>query len=217
MVDSAKKEKSSRIFYLFWKRVFDVCSSFLLFILILPLFLLISLLVFITNPGPIFFKDRRIGKNAKTISVLKFRSMYTDAEANPQRYLSPEQMRQWRDERKVTNDPRITPFGRFLRKSSLDELPQLINIFFGTMSVVGPRPITEDELSRNYSPEERKVLLSAKPGLLGYWQVYARNDAKYETGERQKMELFYFQKRGIFFDLKIIFMAIPSMFKHKGK
>lgn len=214
---TTKQKTTPSWFYFFAKRVFDFFSSFLLFIVLLPLFLLLSLLVLVTNPGPILFKDHRIGKNGKPISVLKFRSMYADAETRPERYLSSEQMKQWREERKVTNDPRITPFGRFLRKSSLDELPQLINIMVGTMSVVGPRPITQKELVDNYSNEEQSILLSARPGLLGYWQVYARNDAKYETGERQKMELEYFQKRSLFFDLKLVFLAIPMMMKHKGK
>lgn len=213
-VDKLCKRK---VCYFFLKRFFDICSSFFLFIFLLPLLFVLSILVLIANPGPIFFKDHRVGKNGKPISVLKFRSMYTDSETNPERYLSAEQMNQWKKERKVTNDPRITPVGRFLRKSSLDELPQLLNIIAGSMSVVGPRPVTRSELSSNYSEEEINLLLSVRPGLLGYWQVFARNDAKYETGERQKMELLYPEKCSLFFDAKIIFCAIPSLFRHRGK
>jgi lipopolysaccharide/colanic/teichoic acid biosynthesis glycosyltransferase len=203
-------------FYFFVKRIFDLCSASFLFICLIPLFLVIIPILFISNPGRVFFKDHRVGKNGKGISVYKFRTMYCDAETHPEKYLSAEQMKQWKEERKVPKDPRITPFGRFLRKTSLDEIPQLFNIIGGSMSVVGPRPITTRELEENYSIEQRQILLSTKPGLLGYWQVFARNDAKYETRERQKYELAYFQKQSVLMDLWIILCAIPSMFKHHG-
>jgi lipopolysaccharide/colanic/teichoic acid biosynthesis glycosyltransferase len=214
---SAETYHEPGFFYYFLKRIFDFCSALLLFIVLLPLFLILIPVLFLSNPGRVFFKDHRVGKNGKPIFVYKFRTMYSDAETRPEKYFSPVQMKQWKEERKVQNDPRITPVGRFMRKTSLDELPQLLNIIGGSMSVVGPRPITLKELEDNYTEEQRKLLLSAKPGLLGYWQVFARNDAKYETGERQKTELEYFSKRSVFFDLWLILIALPLMLRHKGE
>lgn len=204
-------------FYFFLKRIFDFCSAFLLFIVLLPLFLVLIPVLFFSNPGSVFFKDHRIGKNGKPISVYKFRTMYSDAETRPEKYFSTDQMKQWKEERKVQDDPRVTPVGHFLRKTSLDELPQLFNIIGGSMSVVGPRPVTLQELEDNYTMEQKKLLLSAKPGLLGYWQVFARNDARYDDGSRQKFELAYFKKQGFLIDLKIIVFALPYMLRHPGK
>lgn len=203
-------------FYFFIKRLFDVVSATLLFLLILPLFLLLGFLVIATSKGKMFFKDRRVGKGGKDILVLKFRTMYSDSETNPEKYLTPAQLLQWKTERKVKDDPRITPLGRFLRKSSLDELPQLINIIGGSMSVVGPRAVTRVEIEKNYTKEQQQLLLSAIPGLTGYWQVYGRGDANYETGERARMELYYFSKRSLAFDFFLIFATIPAVLKHRG-
>lgn len=202
--------------YFSLKRIFDFVSSFLLFVIISPLMLLLALLVLFSSRGPILFKDPRLGKNGKNIKVLKFRTMYIDSESNPQKYFSKEQMEEWKTERKVKNDPRITRLGKFLRKTSLDELPQLFNIIGGSMSVVGPRAITQRELTSFYTEEQQKVFLSAKPGLTGYWQAYGRSTVTYESGERTKMELAYFEKRSLLFDLKIIFATIPAVLSHKG-
>lgn len=202
--------------YFIIKRIFDLLSSSLLLLLISPLFLFLSLLVLITSGTPIFFKDLRVGEDGKDIKVLKFRTMFSDSEIKPEKYLNAEQMQEWKTERKVKNDPRITSLGRFLRKSSLDELPQLINIIFGDMSVVGPRAVTRREIDAYYSSDEQKILLSAIPGLTGYWQVYGRNDVNYENGERKKMELEYFAKRGLCFDFYLIIATVPAVFKHKG-
>jgi lipopolysaccharide/colanic/teichoic acid biosynthesis glycosyltransferase len=122
----------------------------------------------------------------------------------------------WIEERKLDNDPRITKVGKFLRKTSLDELPQLLNIFAGSISIVGPRPIKNYELLSAYTPYQIEKLLSVKPGLTGYWQVYGRSNVTYETGERQKEELAYLPKRGAWMDLKIIFLTIPAVLKKRG-
>lgn len=209
-----KKIKGGKL-YAFNKRIFDFFSSLIVILLISWLLVILFIIqLFATKFHPIF-TDKRIGKNNKKIKVYKFRTMYYDAESNIDKYLTPEQKETWIRERKLDNDPRITKFGKFLRKTSLDELPQLFNILFGSMSVVGPRPITERELS-HFTEEELKLMLSAKPGLTGYWQVYGRSDVDFESGERQKLELEYFAHRGFWFDLGLIFKTIPAVLKHKG-
>jgi lipopolysaccharide/colanic/teichoic acid biosynthesis glycosyltransferase len=198
------------------KRVFDILCSSLAIVLLSPLLLVLALLVKTTSKGKILFRDHRIGKDGKKIEVLKFRTMYSDAESNINKYLTPEQLKIWTVERKLDNDPRITKMGRFLRKTSLDELPQLFNILRGDISIVGPRPITKTELDENYTRYQRRCLLSVKPGLTGYWQVYGRSDVDYKSGERQKEELAYLPKRSCLFDLKLIFLTVPAVLKHKG-
>lgn len=208
-------KKKSKL-YFFFKRVFDIFSSLAMIILLSPVLLVFAILVKVTSKGPVLFKDKRVGKNGKTISIWKFRSMYADAEDRLKDYLTDEQYENWLKERKIDNDPRITKIGKFIRKTSIDELPQLFNIFSGRISVVGPRPVTDFEIETNYDEEDRNILLSMKPGLTGYWQVYGRSDVDYESGERQKLELEYYKHRGFFFDLKLIFMTIPSVLKHRG-
>ncbi len=208
-------KKKSKL-YFFFKRVFDIFSSLAMIILLSPVLLVFAILVKATSKGPVLFKDKRVGKNGKTIFVWKFRSMYVDAEERLKDYLTEEQYEIWLKERKIDDDPRITKIGKFIRKTSIDELPQLFNIFSGKISVVGPRPVTEFEIETNYDEEDRNVLLSMKPGLTGYWQVYGRSNVDYESGERQKLELEYYRHRGFFFDLKLIFMTIPSVLKHRG-
>lgn len=210
------KAKKVGLCYFFFKRAFDIVSSFLL-ILIISWFVLILFIInlFATKGHPIY-KDERIGKKAKTVYILKFRSMFFDANDHPEKYLNEEQMEQWKFQRKVDDDPRITKFGKFLRKTSLDELPQLFNILFGTMSVVGPRPISKMELDAQFTKGEQELYLSQRPGLISYWAVNGRSSADFDTGERQKLELEYFQKRGLWFDFCLIFKAIPAVLKHKG-
>lgn len=202
--------------YFFVKRCFDIFNSLLALIVLSPLLLLFTILVACTSRGPVFFKDVRVGKKGKPIKVLKFRSMYADAEEHPEKYFSPEQLQRWKMERKVDKDPRITPIGRFIRKTSIDELPQLFNILFGSMSIVGPRPITQCELDEHFSQEQQEILLSARPGLTGYWQVYGRSESDYASGNRVRQNMLYFEKRSLFFDLKLIILTVPAVFKGKG-
>jgi lipopolysaccharide/colanic/teichoic acid biosynthesis glycosyltransferase len=211
------KTRKINPFYRFLKRVFDFFSALVVFIALLPLLLLLSLLVVCTSHGPILFKDKRMGKNGKPICVLKFRTMYRDANEHPERYFTKDQMVEWTTERKVENDPRVVPFGNFLRKTSLDELPQLLNIIAGSMSVVGPRAITQDELKTYYTPEEQTIILSVRPGLTGYWQVHGRNKVTYESGERAKLEIKYFEKIGLGQDIVIHLLrrSPPSSAKTK--
>lgn len=208
------KDKKSWAYY-FFKRLFAIVSSFFAIVILSPLLLIIAIIIKCTSRGPVLFKDVRIGKRGKHIKVWKFRSMYIDAQTNPEKYLSEEQMKQWKTERKIDNDPRITKIGKFIRKTSIDELPQLFNILFGQIAIVGPRPITTKEYN-NYSKEEIQLLTSIRPGLTGYWQVYGRSNVTYSSGERQKMDLTYFERRSLWFDLKLIFLTIPAVIKRRG-
>lgn len=143
------------------------------------------------SPGAPMYSQERIGKGGKVIRVLKLRSMVADAD-DVEKHLGPDQLKQWEMERKVDDDPRVTRVGRFIRKTSLDELPQFLNVLKGDMSVVGPRPVVEDELAA-YG-DDLRTFLSAKPGITGWWQVQARNDATYEDGSRQELELWRGQR-----------------------
>lgn len=202
--------------YRFFKRLFDILISLIALLLFSPILIIVFIIqLFVTKGHPIF-ADKRVGKNKKIINVLKFRSMVYDAETNIEKYLTPEQIEIWKQERKLDDDPRITRFGNFLRKSSIDELPQLFNILFGSMSLVGYRPMTERELNLGFNEEERNILASARPGLTGYWQVYGRSDVDFKSGKRQSLELEYFSKRGFFMDTKILFLTVPAVLKGKG-
>ncbi|MGN0162761.1 MAG: sugar transferase [Candidatus Ornithomonoglobus sp.] len=201
------------------KRVFDFVSSLIASIILIIPCIIIAIVIFIVDPGNPFFVQERVGKNMKPIKMVKFRSMVKNAE-NLERILSPEEYEQYLKEFKLDNDPRLLPhnLGNMIRKLSLDELPQIIfNICIkGDMSVIGPRPILPQELEMNYTSEEQKLLTSVKPGLTGYWQAYARNNAGYEDGERQKMELYYIHNRGIRLDIKILFQSVIAVIKRDG-
>lgn len=209
-VSSAVKSNT----YLFIKRSIDIVGSFLGLVILSPIFLVIAICIKVTDGGEVFYKHKRVGHNGKEIMLYKFRSMKKNAD-DLEKMLTPEQLEIFKTEFKLENDPRITKVGNFLRKTSLDELPQLLNILKGELTIVGPRPVVEDELE-NYGDNAKKFL-SVKPGLTGYWQAYARNDANYATGERQKMELYYVENRSLWFDIKIFFKTFSSVFKKTGQ
>ena len=203
-------------FYRITKRTFDIFASFLGICLISWLLLLLFVIqLFVTKGHPLFL-DPRVGKSGLVFKVFKFRSMHYDAESNIDKYLTAEQKEQWNRERKLDNDPRITKFGKFLRKTSLDELPQLFNIFVGTMSVVGPRPMSQREIDEEFDDSQKEILFLARPGLTGYWQVNGRSDVDFESGKRQAMEIEYFYKRSVWFDFMIVLKTIPAVLRHKG-
>ena len=137
--------------------------------------------------------------------------MVSDA-GNVEKYLSPEQLRQWKIERKVDCDPRITRVGAFIRKTSLDELPQFLNVLIGDLSVIGPRPITRDELDQHFTSADRDELLSVRPGITGLWQATERNGATFESGLRQKIELHYVRNRCFRMDWRCFFGTFGAMF-----
>ncbi|GAB5412365.1 MAG: sugar transferase [Chlamydiales bacterium] len=200
------------------KRIFDSCFSLIVLILGAPLFLIIALAIKLSSKGPVFFVAKRVGKDYQTFSCFKFRTMYVDAEKRLQFLLQDaEKRKEWALFHKFKNDPRVTPLGRFLRKTSLDELPQFINSLLGDISVVGPRPLS----ARGSKEEVKKVLgkfsdeiLSVKPGITGLWQTSGRNNVSVKR--RQLLELRYVRRRSFLLDLRLIVRTVPVMIFAKG-
>lgn len=190
------------------KRTFDLFCSILMLIILMPFLLIIGLLVKITSRGPVFYLHERVGKEGKLFNVLKFRTMNID-ERPLEEIFTPEQMEEYKEYYKVKDDPRVTKFGKILRKISLDELPQLINIIRGQMSFVGPRPVMEEEIER-LNDEEKVKYLSVTPGLTGYWAVNGRSATTYE--KRLELELFYVEHQSLWLDFKILFKTVFVFF-----
>lgn len=197
------------------KRTFDLLTSLFVILVFSWFYLLMAIIIAISTHGNPFYGDVRVGRWGKEIKVLKFRSMFIDANDRPEKYLNKKQLEQFYRERKVDNDPRVTKIGHFIRKTSIDELPQFFNIFIGNMSFVGPRPITKEEL-QNFTEKQQEIFLSAKPGLTGHWQVSGRSEVSFRSGKRQKLELEYFTIRSTWTDLKILFKTVPAVLKHRG-
>lgn len=197
--------------YDFFKRIFDIVCSLVALIILSPVFLILAILVKSTSEGPVFFVHQRVGKGGKTLNIYKFRSMVTNAEELIRQF-TPEQKAEYERNFKLEDDPRVTRVGKFMRKTSLDELPQLFNILKGDISVVGPRPVmeVETEIYGNY----RDMLLSVKPGLTGFWAANGRSCTTYTR--RRAMEICYIKNRSVCFDLKIILKTITSVFKGEG-
>ena len=209
---NTEKSKKSTL-YFFLKRLFDiVVSTFAIIVLFIPM-CIIALVIKSQDGGPAIYKAERAGLNGKPFSMLKFRSMKLGAD-NLEEYLSPELLKKYKSEYKLDNDPRLTKTGSYIRKTSLDEVPQFFNVFAGQMSLVGPRPVVKEELA--FYGEQKAKFLSVKPGLTGYWQAYARNDVGYNNGERQNMELYYVDNRSIMFDLKIVFRTVKCVITKRG-
>lgn len=197
--------------YDFVKRFADIVCSLVAIILLSPIFIITSIAVKTTSKGPIIFVHKRVGKNEKEIGIYKFRSMVMNAEELIEEF-TPEQKAEFQKNFKLENDPRITKVGKFLRKTSLDELPQLFNILKGDLSIVGPRPIVEAE-TKIYGGY-KDMLLSVKPGLTGFWAANGRSNTNYKR--RRAMEIYYIKNRSLLFDIKIIFKTIISVFKAEG-
>lgn len=200
--------------YLFFKRTFDIIFSGLLILLLSWLLLILAIVVKVSDGGSVFFIHKRLGKNGKDIKIAKFRSMKKDADKLCDS-LSEEELENYKKEYKLDNDPRITKVGKFLRKTSLDELPNLFAVFSGKISIVGPRPLLKSEVYEKYGKDADK-LLSVKPGMTGWWAVNGRNGVTYQGGKRQQLELYYVDKCSIWFDLKIMLKTILCVFKRKG-
>ena len=204
-----KKEKA----YSIVKRLFDISAAATGVAFLSPLLAGLAVTIKLSDGGQPIFSQVRLGKNGKTLRLYKFRSMRIDAE-DMTKLLTPKQLRQFYTEYKVDNDPRITKIGKFIRKTSLDELPQLFNVLDGDMTLIGPRPIVQGEVV--HYKKKLKKLLSVTPGLTGYWQAYARNKATYKDGLRQSMELYYIDNRSLGLDVKIFLKTIISVIKQEG-
>ena len=191
------------------KRIVDIVLALSGILLLAPLFAICYLLTVATSPGPAFFRHRRVGFGGKHFDCLKFRTMLTDAPERLRQLLEsdPVAAAEWASSRKLRRDPRVTAIGAILRKSSLDELPQLFNVLRGEMSIVGPRPITDEELVR-YTTSVG-AYLACRPGITGLWQVSGRSTTTYE--KRVACDAFYAQNWSIALDAKILIVTIPAL------
>lgn len=206
-----KKIAEKKLIYRIIKRTFDVILSLIAFIVLLPVFVIISLAIKLDSKGPAIFKHTRIGKNGKIIKVYKFRTMVNNAEEMIKDF-TPEQQKEFKEKYKLTNDPRVTRVGKFLRSTSLDELPQIVNIIKGDLSIIGPRSVVLEELQKYGNDIEK--FISVTPGLTGYWAANGRSNTTYE--QRMQMELFYIDNRSLKMDIKIFFKTIQSVIMKRG-
>ncbi|QYK40711.1 MAG: sugar transferase [Paracoccaceae bacterium] len=193
-----------------WKRPLDFCLAGLAMLMFWPLFLAIAIIVRATSPGPAFFVQTRVGLNGRRFGMLKFRSMHVDAEARRAALVAA-------SDRpgvcfKMKDDPRVTPFGRFLRRSSLDELPQLLNVLLGDMSLVGPRPALPEEVAAY--PAGARARLAALPGITGVWQVSGRADVSFD--DMVRMDVAYARGATLAGDLRILARTVAVVLAARG-
>lgn len=197
-------------FYLFTKRIMDITLILLSMPLWLPALVIIGFLIRITSPGaPVVFKQLRTGQGGRRFDMYKFRTMVPNAEELKRQLVHLNEL-QWPDF-KITNDPRITRIGKFLRKTSLDELPQVINVLRGEMSLVGPRPTS-------FGPETYKLWhtsrLDVKPGITGLWQIFGR--AQLEFDDRLRLDIAYIERASLWLDIQILVMTMLAVFQQRG-
>lgn len=205
------QKTSISIKYAFIKRFLDIFVSAFSILLLSPLLLAISLVIRLTSEGPAIYKQNRIGKDGRTFAIYKFRSMIVGAD-NLENSLSPELLEYYKVNRKIDNDPRITKVGKFLRRTSLDELPQIFNIFKGEMTLVGPRPMLPDEIEMYGWHFE--LYKSVKPGLTGLWQIKCRSETKME--DRAKLDYEYIRNQKLSYDLHILLKTFSVVLSKKG-
>jgi len=196
------------------KNVLEIVLAFSVILCLLPLFLILAIVVKVSSPGPIFYFADRLGMNGKKIKVLKFRTMYADAESRLEKMLeeNPELKREWAKKFKLRNDPRITSIGKFLRNTSLDELPQFWNVLAGEMAVIGPRPIVEDEVK--FYGESYELRQRVRPGITGLWQVSGRSETDYDN--RVMLDMYYIMNWSIWMDYYIFFKTIYIVIARRG-
>ena len=196
------------------KRSLDFLGSFLALFCLTPLFLILAILVKLDG-GPVFFRHRRVGYKGKEFDCLKFRTMKMDGSHVLAEYLQqhPEAAQQWAQHRKLKKDPRVTRLGRFLRPTSLDELPQLINVLLGHMAIVGPRPVTQEELNEHYVLFE-DCYKSVRPGITGVWQISGRSNLSYNS--RVMMDVNYAQRHNLCRDLSILIRTPAAVLSRRG-
>ncbi len=214
------------MFYDFFKRIIDIALSIILIILFSPVMMVLILLIKFTSPGPIFFTPQRVGKAGSLFKMFKFRSMYMyeikGKLVHAEKYLesNPKLMAAYqKNSYKLKNDPRITAVGKFIRRFSLDEIPQLFNVFLGDMSLVGPRAYQEDELTHQQKvyPQTSKyvkIILNARPGASGPWQVSGRSFINFD--KRVEMDASYIKRRSIAYDIWVIIQTPIVMITGRG-
>jgi undecaprenyl-phosphate galactose phosphotransferase len=197
------------------KRIFDVLFSLGAMIFFIPIGVVATFFIKATSPGPIFYSSKRVGKDGQPIYCWKFRTMHQDADKKLLEILreNPKLKQEWDTYFKLKEDPRVSTIGKILRKTSLDELPQFFNVLKGDLSVVGPRPVTEEEIQKYFGSKASKIL-SVRPGLTGIWQTSGRSLLTFE--ERIRLEESYIDRQSLTLDLRIICKTIPAMFFTKG-
>jgi len=193
------------------KRLIDIVAAIILLILLTPLFLVIMALIYQSSPGPVFFKQTRVGRWGKLFTMWKFRSMYLDADARLKEIMAQNEMAGGVIF-KMKNDPRIIPVGRFIRKASIDELPQLWNVLKGDMSLVGPRPALPSEVNQ-YSLQDRQRL-EVIPGITCIWQVSGRSDIPFP--QQVQLDVQYIQSQSVWLDIKLLLLTIPAVLLSRG-
>lgn len=207
--DTIPAPRPGGVVYHVIKRAFDIVfSAGVTVVLAIPVAIACVAIV-LESPGAPIFRQRRIGRGGKPIYIFKLRTMVADAHEHPERYLTPEQLETWHREQKVDNDPRVTRIGRVPRRTSLDEIPQFVNVLTGDLSVIGPRPVTEEE-TYEYG-DARDLILSVRPGITGWWQVTQRNAATWENGSRQMLEVFYVRHASLALDARVFVRTFKAM------
>jgi len=206
----AWRSANRKTIYEVGKRTIDIAGSIMLLVATFPVFVCVAILIKVTSPGPIFFRQKRLGRDGKEFWIFKFRTMVVNAE---ELLMADLQLReQFAANYKIKGDPRIIRFGKFLRKTSLDELPQLWHVLMGDMSLIGPRPIVPPELTR-YAIYQKK-LLSVRPGLSGLWQACGRSDTSY--AERVQMDMHYIDHRCLSLDLQLLLVTVVAVLRKSG-
>lgn len=197
------------------KSIFDYILTFFGTLCISPLLLYLAYRIRKEDPGPVFFAHTRIGKDGKPFPCYKFRSMVVNSQEMLQKYLAenPAAREEWERDFKLKDDPRVTPIGKVLRRTSLDELPQIFNVLRGEMSLVGPRPVIQEELDKYYG-ETAKLYYTVKPGITGLWQVSGRSDLGYD--ERVALDATYIKNRSFWGDIVILWKTIGVVLMKKG-
>ena len=210
VVELGERGVAGGLGYRFVKRAFDIAfSALVIAVLVIPVAIL-CLVIVLDSPGAPFFRQERIGKGGRPIHIWKLRTMVADAHENPGRYMTGEQLETWMREQKLDDDPRVTRVGRLLRRTSLDELPQFVNVLVGDLSVIGPRPVTLEETYE--FGDERGELLSVRPGITGWWQATERNAATWAKGRRQELELYYVRHASLALDARVFALTLRAMF-----
>jgi lipopolysaccharide/colanic/teichoic acid biosynthesis glycosyltransferase len=209
------EQGSKPLHYRIVKRAFDIAFSAVVIVVGLVPSLILGVFIVIDTKGSPIYSQERVGRSGKTFRILKFRTMVADSD-DAEKYFTPQQLETWKRERKVDDDPRITRLGGLLRKVSLDELPQFVNVLMGQISIIGPRVITADELEQ--FGDAKADLLSVPPGITGLWQVGDRNAATFENGRRQAIELDYVKRASLGLDVQIFLKTFGAMFvKRSGQ